>query len=218
MELPLFPLNSVLFPGMPIRLHIFEQRYREMINECIDDNKPFGIVLIEQGTAELGPVARPRMIGTTAHITNVQRFPDGRLNILAIGRERFKINTLDYNARSFLMSDVDMMPLEADSESSMRKRIRQLLPLLERYLDALADAGETEIDISQLPDDPMSVGFLAAVLLQSDEGQKQALLEADGARELFKRLLSIYQREVALINILLSPPDDLDTQSPFSIN
>ena len=71
-ELPLFPLNVVLFPGMPLPLHIFEDRYKEMIADCIRENRPFGVVLIEEGSAEHGPAARPVAIGCTAEIAQVQ--------------------------------------------------------------------------------------------------------------------------------------------------
>lgn len=71
MRLSLFPLNSVLFLGMPLRLRIFEERYKEMINACIDQEKPFGVVLIKEGREALGTLAKPYSIGTIAHITEV---------------------------------------------------------------------------------------------------------------------------------------------------
>src|SRR5687767_13844296 len=96
-ELPLFPLNTVLFPAMPLKLHIFEERYKTMINECIDNNSPFGVLLIDTGADSGGPLAKPHLIGCTAHITRVQRLPFGRMNIMAVGRERFRVNALFQN-------------------------------------------------------------------------------------------------------------------------
>src|SRR5687768_15636509 len=109
MELPLFPLNSVLFPGMPIRLHIFEERYKQMVQECRINQMPFGIVLIEVGREAFGPLATPCRIGTTAYITDVQELPRGNLNILAVGRDRFEIQSLDAESKPYLMGEVDLM-------------------------------------------------------------------------------------------------------------
>src|SRR5512147_2655499 len=90
-ELPLFPLNTVLFPGMPISLHIFEPRYKLMIEQCIQIAQPFGVVLIREGVEALGPSAEPHQIGCSAQITQVERLEDGRMNIVAVGVERFQI-------------------------------------------------------------------------------------------------------------------------------
>lgn len=219
MQLPLFPLNSVLFPGMPLRLHIFEERYKEMINECIDNHAPFGVVLLQDGSAEGGSLARPYMVGTTAHISQVQRLPYGRMNILAIGRDRFKINELDQTSRSFLTGDVDLLPIINADPSLLSNGATKLRPLLERYLTSLNDAGQVQFDMNQLPTDPMSLAYLAALLLQAEDSVKQDLLEAANSYELMVKLLRIYHKEVALIDILLSPPQaERDNETPFSLS
>mgnify|MGYP001488902116 CR=1 FL=1 len=89
-ELPLFPLNLVLFPGMRLPLHIFEERYKTMIGECIDSNSPFGVLLIKEGP-EAGGTAEPFRVGTTARITQNTQLDGGRLNILTIGEKRFQL-------------------------------------------------------------------------------------------------------------------------------
>src|SRR5438045_9705996 len=88
--LSLFPLNTVLFPGMPLPLHIFEERYKLMIGRCIEEERPFGVVLIQSGP-EVGGPAVPHLVGTTAHIAAVKHADDGRMNLIAIGQERFQI-------------------------------------------------------------------------------------------------------------------------------
>ena len=93
-EIPLFPLNTVMFPDMPMPLHIFEDRYKLMIKTCIEEKRPFGIVLIREGTAENGPLATPHDIGCTVEITQVQTMEDGRMLIMVIGQERFRILSL----------------------------------------------------------------------------------------------------------------------------
>ena len=96
--LPLFPLDLVLFPGTPLPLHIFEPRYREMISECLDRKKSFGVVRTkEEGVAE---------IGCTAEIITVtKKYPDGRMDIMTEGRERFEVMQVSQE-RSFLQAEV----------------------------------------------------------------------------------------------------------------
>ena len=219
MELPLFPLNSVLFPGMPLRLHIFEDRYKAMINHCIDNQSPFGVVLIQNGKAEGAPVAKPHLVGTTAHITQVERLPYDRLNIQALGRDRFKINELDLASESYLNSDVDLLPFDTDNTTVLSNGFRKLDPLVKRYLTALADAGQIQFDMNQIPDKPLPLAFLSAILLQTEDEVKQKILESDNSHALFTQLLRIYHKEVALIDILLSPPQaEENNDSPFSLS
>src|SRR5256885_4086280 len=91
--LPLFPLETVLFPRMPLRLNVFEERYRIMIGRCLEEKRPFGVVLIRDGS-EVGPGAVPEMVGTLARILAVRRLPGGKMNLLAEGTRRFRL--LDY--------------------------------------------------------------------------------------------------------------------------
>ncbi len=217
MTLPLFPLNTVLFPGMPLKLHIFEERYKLMINECIDQQKPFGVVLIETGDEALGALAHPHMIGTTAHITQVQRLPFGRMNILAIGKDRFRINSLS-NERSFLTAEVDFIPLVLDDMAMLKRNERALRPLFNRYLAALSEAG-LQLEESDLPEETLALAYLAAVVLQTDNASKQQMLESVNTTQFLQRLLTEYRREVAMLDVLLtSSAETSEQQGPFSVN
>ena len=94
-DLPLFPLNVVLFPGMMLPLHIFEPRYQEMIDYCLEKKRPFGVVLIERATGRRA--RRCPIVGTTARIRRVKRQEDGRMDIQTVGVQRFRIEELDYS-------------------------------------------------------------------------------------------------------------------------
>lgn len=220
MELPLFPLNSVLFPGMPLTLHIFEERYQIMINECIDNDTPFGVVQIEEGLEALGPLAKPRAIGTTAHITEVQRLPFGRLNISAVGRDRFKIN--DYyidEEKGYMVGKVDLIPIDESNMDQVQRDARRLRIYFERYLDARQQAGQLQFKRDQIPTEYRALAFLSAFILDNDTIDKQSLLEVDSAQELVQQLIQVYQREALFMGILLSPPDEiLMPDTPFSFN
>src|SRR6266487_1733603 len=89
-KLALFPLNTVLFPGMPLPLHIFEERYKLMIGRCIEEERPFGVVLIRSGP-EVGGPATPHPVGTIAQIAGWKSLDEGRMNVIAVGQERFRI-------------------------------------------------------------------------------------------------------------------------------
>src|SRR5919198_4841137 len=89
-ELPLFPLNVVLFPGMRLPLHIFEERYKLMIGTCMVTDETFGVALIKSGQ-EVGGPAAVHPVGTTARIIQVERLPEGRMNLVAVGVERFRL-------------------------------------------------------------------------------------------------------------------------------
>ena len=90
MELPLFPLNSVLFPGATLPLHIFEERYKLMIGRCLQSGSPIGVLLIRSGN-EVGEATEPFEVGTTARIVRVQHLDEGRMNLVCLGERRFRL-------------------------------------------------------------------------------------------------------------------------------
>lgn len=217
-ELPLFPLNSVLFPGMPLKLHIFEEHYKIMINECIENRSAFGVVLIEGGLEAGGPLAKPHLVGCSAHITQVQRLPFGRMNILVMGRERFRIKAL-YQDKPYLSGEVEFIPLRDDDPRRSLPGARKLGVLLKKYLTALEEAGQIQFEDGQLPTDPTTLAYLAAVILQTDQLEhKQRLLAADSVASMIQDLNGMYHRELALLQIMLSKVDITNGETPFSLN
>ena len=205
-ELPLFPLQTVLFPGMPLPLQIFEDRYHEMIRLCLDEERPFGVVFIREGTAERGPLARPYTIGCTAAITQVQRLDADRLFILTIGQERFRIASLQKD-RPYLVGQVERFPLEIGPPAQLQAATDRLHPLVIEYLGILARAGKVEFDPSQISTAPEVLGFLAASFIQIPMTEKQALLETKTAAGLLNALQTIYRQELALMRTM--PHDDM---------
>jgi uncharacterized protein len=211
-ELPLFPLNTVLFPGMPLPLHIFEPRYREMVQDCLDQQRPFGVVLIRDGVAEGGPVADPHKVGCVAEIIEVQHLEDGRLLLITIGQERFRILSLSHQL-PYLMGSVEEMPFVPENEALLLAARQQLLPWLLEYLQILANAGQVEFDPGQMPEDPEEMLYLAAAVLQIEAGQKQQFLESEKASVVLGQLTAVYKRE--LLYLRLMPKED---QGIFSLN
>lgn len=175
MDLPLFPLNTVLFPGAKMPLHIFEPRYRLMIGHCIEQEAPFGIVLIRSG-AEVGGGAEPFTIGVTARITRVERMDDGRMNILAIGQDRFRILETS-SAQPYLTGEVELLnQQDADAPSAevaaeaVRGRYLRFVQL------GLALRGEWTLRAAA-PRQPAHLADHVAARLPVEMQTKQRLLE-----------------------------------------
>lgn len=211
-ELPLFPLNVVVFPGMPLPLHIFEERYKEMIGLCISQERPFGIVLIRGGSAEYDPPVEPYSVGCTVEIIQVQHLEDGRLFIMTVGQERFRILSLKRD-KSYLVGLVELIDLKKERAAPLVRAANRLYPLVIDYLNILATVADVEFDTTRVPTDPESLVYTAAALIQTSPEKKQSLLEANKASRLLDHLYTVYGQEIALLKRI--PRGD---EGPFSIN
>ena len=197
--LPLFPLNTVLFPGMPVYLHVFEERYLLMVRRCQDEDSPFGVVLIRRGQEAHGPPAEPYSVGCTARILKIEALEDGRMNLTAVGEERFRILSLD-DDQPYRRGRISMLKIE-NLRAAMMGRRQALARLLVRYLRLLSRIGDIPIDIKdlQLPHDPLMLAYLAASLLQLPQQEKQPLLETSNAGDLLQQTERLLRREAALM-------------------
>jgi Lon protease-like protein len=171
--LALFPLNSVLFPGMPLPLHIFEERYKLMIGRCIEEERPFGVVLIQAGP-EVGGPAVPHTVGTTAHIAAVKRLDDGRMNLIAVGQERFHILEV-VRQEPYLVARVEALADDtADAAAAaLATEVRATLSIYLRDLFVLLDQPEEEVEI---PAEPGRLSLVAAAVMQIPMSERQTLL------------------------------------------
>jgi len=166
--LPLFPLEVVLFPGTPLPLHIFEPRYREMIAECLANNARFGVVrALEEGIAE---------VGCTAEIVTVTKeYPDGRLDLVAEGRERFEVLELNQE-RSFLRGEVLLVPDEpGNAEVDEKARAVQL------HLEILSLAGAVQ-DLSAADQNQLSFHLAGSLPLDLDFKQRLLTMRSESER------------------------------------
>ncbi len=217
-DLPLFPLNTVLFPGMPLSLHIFEDRYKAMINACISEKIPFGVVLISDGTEANGPLANPYTVGCTARITQVQPLVQGRMNLVAIGQERFRIYELDRESQPYLVGRVEMDGLPIDNNTTLRDQGDKLRPHVIRYLEILAQAGDVQFEPEQLPDETLALAYLAAFYVRVEASKKQGLLEAKNASQFVREVRALYMTENALLEKMVQYSQEDGNPGPFSLN
>ncbi len=204
-ELPLFPLHTVLFPGMPLSLRIFEPRYLHMIEKCIDDRQPFGAVLIRHGREALGPLAEPYMIGCTARVLRVERKLTGGINIIAVGGERFEILSLDQQD-DYLIGDVQNLKFLQETSLALNYQADRLRPWVQTYVDLLRNADMVQDVPLVLPPNPIELANMGAFLLQISSKKKQALLEAENSIEMLQDVRYYFRREVALARKMLEAP------------
>ena len=211
-ELPLFPLDVVLFPGMPLPLHIFEERYKSLIADCIRENRAFGVVLLEEGHVDTDPQASHVAVGCTAAITQVQPLDEGRMFIMSVGQERFRVVSVDHG-KPYLVGTVLPAPLTSDQGHHETTAAEKLGPLVLDYLDRLSRIGDVEIDADPTANDAEDLAYLAATLIQLPVAEKQALLSIDRTADLLHALSLAYRRELTLMNTL--PDEDIGI---FSMN
>lgn len=209
-ELPLFPLNTVLFPGMYLPLHIFEERYKEMISLCLREQRPFGVVMLREGNT--GSEPELESIGCTARIMQMQPLEEGRMNIMTVGEERFRILSLRHH-HAYLVGIVESAPLRQPQETSMRAAANRLYPQLVDYLQNLARLGKVEFDLAQIPKDPLTLLYLSAAIIQLPMEAKQSFLLMDEATALFNALQQGFRQENQLLRLLPATEQGL-----FSLN
>jgi uncharacterized protein len=192
-DLPLFPLSSVLFPGAPLQLRIFEARYLDMLRECGGDDCGFGVCLILEGR-ETGDPAVPAAVGTLARISDFYTLPEGLLGITAVGGERFRVLRTRVRDSGLVRADVACWP--AESRMPIPAEFGLLATILERLVEQMRPEWH---DAEQaLFDDASWVGFRLAELLPLDSDEGQRLLEITDPLERLaelRDLLPRFQRE-----------------------
>ena len=181
-RLRLFPLNAVLFPGAVLNLHIFEPRYKQMINECLESGEGFGVALIAEGAEAGDPNVTPHEVGSIAEIVDVQPLPFGRYFISTIGRQRFRIARI-VSRDPYLIVEADLLEDRAagpDQEiDALCERVRALFV---EYLELVVEFSG-HASVIELPADALGASFLIGDTLQIAEAVKQRLLELDTVKQ-----------------------------------
>jgi uncharacterized protein len=212
-RLPLFPLGSVLFPGVLLPLHIFEDRYRQLVRHLLaapEESRSFGVVAIREGH-EVGAdgVRALYDVGCVARLRRVEPYEDGRFDLVTSGSARFRLDAVE-DGGPYLEADVELLgePEGADAEASAA-----LVTLaFEEYLEALGS------EVEELPADPGAVSYLVAAAAVLDLRVKQRLLEAPDTTTRLRTELALLRRETELFEMLPSLPAVDLTRTPASPN
>ncbi len=199
---PLFPLDTVLFPGMALPLHVFEPRYRQMVATCLDDHAPFGVVLARPES--LFGLEVPHAVGTLARIEDYERLPDGRYNLLARGMRRFRI-LRESRDRAYMRGLICPLCDRDDSPDVLAALASEAREAFIGYLSAvLTLVGSEERDIA-IPQDPTELSHAIGTCLTSEECDKQKLLEMSSASERLQAEIALLRDET---QTLMSQADD----------
>ncbi|MEO1201601.1 MAG: LON peptidase substrate-binding domain-containing protein [Pseudomonadota bacterium] len=187
MKVPLFPLNTVLFPGGPLPLRIFEARYVDMISERMRSDGPFGVLLIKEGPEADGPATTVE-VGTLARITDFYQGSDGLLGVTAVGEQRFRLTSAERQADGLNVGDIEL--LGNDPEIAVPEAYRGIADILEGVLDDLGRLYES------LPRNYHDAGWLSyrfVEILPIDLEQKQICLEMNDPLERLKLVVELLE-------------------------
>ncbi|AGL15547.1 LON peptidase substrate-binding domain-containing protein [Actinoplanes sp. N902-109] len=237
--LPVFPLGTVLFPGLVLPLHIFEERYRTLVRDLVattdDEPHEFGVITLRQGLEAPAPFdagpgedddERPEApavtadqlydVGCTAELRQVTELPDGRFDIVTVGRRRFRLLSLAADGHPYLTAEVEWLPDEEPGDETAQLLAPRVLAAFRTYLDLLRPDSEV---LDQVPDDPTVLSHLIAATAQLTIDERQDLLAAPDTATRLRAELRLLNREAGLLARVRAVPVPLsDLARPMSPN
>ena len=222
-RLPLFPLGLVLLPGLLLPLHVFEDRYRDLVRDLLDlpeEARRFGVVAIREGR-EVGAdgVTALHEIGCVAQLRRVTPYEDGRFDIVTTGAQRFRLTGLADGDGTYTTGLVEWLPDELGAPDEAALLDRAVRTAFRAYLSALAQARDDEpLELGDLPADSLVLSYVVAASVVVDLEDRQRLLaEADGVARL-RAELALLRREATLLRTLTALPAPELARSPISPN
>jgi Lon protease-like protein len=218
--LPLFPLGTVLFPGMLLPLHIFEDRYRQLVRDLLAQPEPrrFGVIAIREGRETgIEGVRSLHEVGCTAALRRAEEQDDGRFNLVTVGTQRFRLLELDQTL-PYLRGQVELLPDDVVDPAAAVPAVRAVQAAFRGYLDALTESGGAMVRVSDLPDEPGLLSFVVAAAMVIDLPERQALLaESDTLRRL-RVQRALLSRETAMLRSTTSRPAPDLRYTPYNPN
>jgi uncharacterized protein len=218
--LPLFPLGAVLYPGMLLPLHVFEERYRQLVRDLLEGPEPrrFGVIAIRKGR-ETGVAGVHSLyeIGCTATLRRVEKYEDGRYDLVTVGTQRFRLLGLD-QTMPYFRGDVDLLADDVVDAKAAAPVVTAVQAAFRSYLDALTERGGAVVKVEDLPDEPVLLSFLVAASMIIDLPERQGLLaEPDTVRRMNVERALLWRETGMLRTTTTRPAPDLRYQ-PYSPN
>jgi uncharacterized protein len=218
--LPLFPLSTVLFPGMRLPLHIFEQRYRQLIADLLERPEPrqFGVIAIRKGRETgVDGVTALHEVGCVATLREVAAREDGRYDLQTVGAQRFRLLRLD-QSQPYFQGEIESLPDtmgDAAVAAYLTQRVQQAF---RGYLNALADRGGGTINVTSLPDEPELLSYVVGAAMIIDLPDRQALLAAPDTVGRLRAERALLTRETAMLRATTSRAAPDFNYEPYSPN
>jgi Lon protease-like protein len=206
--MPLFPLGSVLYPGLVLPLHIFEERYRQLVADLLAGPEPrqFGVIAIRRGR-ETGAdgVSALYETGCLATLRRSEEHDDGKFDLVAVGADRFRLLGLR-DPKPYPRGDIQVLPEEAGDEARSALLVPAVQQSFRAYLDLLADRGGTQVTLPEMPSEPVLLSYLVAAAVVVDLPVKQGLLEQPDAAARLAAERVLLAREMKLMRSLSATP------------
>ena len=218
--LPLFPLGTVLFPGLLLPLHIFEDRYRQLVRDLLAAPEPrqFGVIAIRKGRETgVDGIQALHAIGCTAALRQVKELEDGRYEVVTVGTRRFRLASLD-DSKPYLQGQVDLLAEETGEQAAAAEAARVVRDAFRAYLNALAERGVTQISAPELPDDPVTLSYLVGASMIIELSDRQTLLAEPDALHRLAAERALLSRELTMLRTLTATPAPDLRNSPYSSN
>ncbi|HEY6795398.1 MAG TPA: LON peptidase substrate-binding domain-containing protein [Kineosporiaceae bacterium] len=215
-RLPIFPLTTVLVPGLVLPLHIFEPRYRELIQRLMalpeGAARQFGVIAVRTGAQNGDRPGDLHTVGCTAELREVTPYADGRFDIVSVGETRFRLTGIDTEAGTpYHTGIVEFLP-ETDGDGDLERLAARVTHLFAEYRRTLG------VEVTPLPDDPQVVSYLVAAAVVLHLPQRQALLEQPTTSDRLRAERELLRREVALVRAFRSLPAVELMKGPVNAN
>ena len=197
-ELPLFPLPLVLFPGVPLPLHIFEERYRRLLDDVRVSNNLFGLSYFDPNTPGAGERPAAGHVGCATEVVEVQTMPDGRSNILTVGVVRYRATEYVEGVGPYHVARVEFFEDEGGDAAVLRKRADEVAEMFTRIARAMRTINDERGALPELPlEDPERLSFLVAAVVEMEAEAKQQLLELRSTAERLRRVYALLAQAVS---------------------
>ena len=219
-KLPLFPLGTVLFPGMLLPLHIFEDRYKQLMHDLLDGPEPrrFGVIAIKKGRETgIEGVSSLYEVGCTATVRETEENADGGYEVVTVGSRRFRLEALD-ESRPYLQGDVEFLAEDEGDSAAAGRAAHLVAEAFQAYLDVLTARGLAQVNVPDLPEEPVLLSYLVAASMIIDLPDRQGLLaEPDSISRLTAERAMLVRETTMLQTLTARPAPDL-RYAPFNPN
>lgn len=216
-QLPLFPLGTVLFPGMPMPLHIFEPRYQQMVRDRVQEDIPFGVSLTQSEPPPHQPWPA-QTVGTAAVITSKTPHNDGRWDLVVVGKQRFRIVSLE-QTQPYNVATIEWIDESLGDPEEASSLLRTVAAQFHRYAGGITRLTRRRFDGVTIPNDPVAASYDLVSRLPLHTWERQRLLEAETAVDRLTSLSLLMERELALLlragaaGLALNHPGNLFTEN-----
>jgi Lon protease-like protein len=218
--LPLFPLGTVLYPGLLLPLNIFEERYRRLVRDLLDGPEPrrFGVIAIRKGRETgVDGISALHEVGCTATLREVAEQEDGGFHLVTVGTQRFRLTSLD-GSRPYLQGEVELLEEQVGDEAAAELAAQAVQRGFRGYVEALASRESAEVTVPELPDEPLLLSYLVAASMILDLPVRQQLLaEPDAERRLGAERTLLARETTMLRSLTATPAPDL-RNTPYNPN